>query len=101
MSTQHFNATTELEDIRHYRNIRKHKTYHLSRLAKCRAELVAMRKQGGSYRELALWLEKKKRMKVTHTTVMRYLAKLPELKEGNIKDNDDLVLQENSDAELS
>jgi intein-encoded DNA endonuclease-like protein len=52
-----------------------------SRLKKYRAELVSLRKLGASYPELVLWLRHEKHTKVTHTTIMRYLAKLPELTE--------------------
>lgn len=83
MSTQHFNATIEIENLRRRKSIRRRKTYQHSRLAKLRHELVSLRKAGGSYRELALWLRQHKRIKVTHTTVMRYLEKLPEIKENN------------------
>ena len=81
MSTHHFNATTELEVIRKRKKMQQRKSYSQSRLIKLRVELVALRKEGASYRELSLWLRQFKRIKVTHTTVMRYLEKLPELKE--------------------
>jgi hypothetical protein len=83
MSTHHFNATTELEAIRQRKGIQQRKSYLYSRLIKLRVELVALRKAGASYRELSLWLRHTKRIKMTHTTVMRYLQKLPELKESN------------------
>lgn len=79
MTTHHFDATNELDCIRQYRRVRKRKAYQRSRLQKFRVELVSMRKAGGSFRELSLWLSKMKRVKVTHTTIMRYLAQLPEL----------------------
>jgi hypothetical protein len=81
MSTQHFNATNELESIRRRKGIQRRKSYQRSRLAKLRAELVSLRKEGASYRELTLWLRQTKRIKMNHTTIMRYLEKLPELKE--------------------
>lgn len=83
MSTHHFNATTELEIVRKYKSVGQRKSYPYSRLNKLRVELVALRKAGASYRELTLWLRQHKRIKMTHTTVMRYLAKLPELKESS------------------
>lgn len=57
--------------------------YQNSRLTKLRAELVLLRNEGASFCEITLWLRKTKRIKVTHTTVMPYLEKLPELKENN------------------
>jgi hypothetical protein len=79
MITQPFDASTELDEIRELKKFMCKKTYHKSRLAKYRAELVTLRQSGASYAEITLWLRKKKRMKVCHTTVMRYLSKLPEL----------------------
>ena len=43
--------------------------------------LVALRRAGASYPELAEWLRHKRRCKVHHTTVLRYLKGLPELSE--------------------
>ena len=83
MTTHHFNATNELEILHKRKKIRQRKSYTQSRLIKLRAELVALRKAGASYREISLWLRHSKRTKVTHTTVMRYLEKLPELRETN------------------
>jgi len=82
MSTHHFNATSELEIVRQHLGIRRRKSYHRSRLAKLRTEIVSLRKAGASYREITLWLRRIKRIKTTHTTVMRYLEKLPELEEN-------------------
>lgn len=83
MSAHHFDATTELNSIRRHKVIQRRKSYQHSRLAKLRSELVLLRKEGASFRELASWLRKTKRIKTTHTTVMRYLEKLPELKENH------------------
>lgn len=77
--THQFNATDALSEIREQRAIKRRHSFRRSRLARFRSELVALRKQGASYHELALWL-RGKRIKVSHTTVLRYLAKLPELK---------------------
>ncbi len=85
MSTHHFNATATLEMIRKHKKIQQRKSYSQSRLTKLHAELVALRQAGASYREIMLWLRHHKRIKLTHTTVMRYLEKLPELK---TKEND-------------
>lgn len=83
MSTHHFDATVELKKIRHHKSLQRRKMYQKSRLTKLRAELVLLRNEGASFREITLWLRQTKRIKVTHTTVMRYLEKLPELKENN------------------
>ena len=82
MNTQHFNATAELEKIRKRKMLQKRKSFQCSRLKKLRTELVLLRKGGASYREIALWLRQTKRIKTTHTTDMRFLEKLPELRES-------------------
>jgi hypothetical protein len=82
MSTHHFDATVELKKIRQRKSIRRRKSYQRSRLARLRAELVLLRKEGASYREISLWLCQTQRIKTTHTTVMRYLEQLPEIKEA-------------------
>jgi IS30 family transposase len=84
MRTQPFNATEELNHLRQYRQICHKKIYRHSRLDKFRAELVQLQKAGASYRELALWLRQKKRMRISHTTIARYLKKLPEMQQGEI-----------------
>ena len=44
-----------------------------------RAELVQLRRAGASYPDLATWLRTRHRLRVSHTTVMRYLRGLPEM----------------------
>jgi hypothetical protein len=83
MTTHHFNATDTLAILRKRKKIQQRKIYTQSRLTKLRRELVTLRQEGASYRELVFWLRHEKRIKITHTTVMRYLEKLPELKERN------------------
>lgn len=83
MTTQHFNAPEILQQIRQRQAIKRRRQFQYSRLTRVRAELVALRSAGGSYRELAQWLRQTHRIKVTHTTVMRYLTQLPECQEAN------------------
>lgn len=68
-----------LNGIRHYRQLCRRVGYRRSRLEKFRAELVVLRRGGASYPELVIWLRQAKRLKIAHTTVMRYLKRLPEL----------------------
>lgn len=77
---QKFDAQAEIKKLRIRKQLSKKKHYHKSRLHCYRVELVQMRMNGASYPELALWLRLEKRIKVAHTTVMRYLQKLPEMK---------------------
>ena len=80
---QQFDAAVELTAVREHRKTLRQQTYRKSRLLRFRAELVALRKTGASLHDIALWLRQKKRIKISHTTVMRFLAKLPELSEDN------------------
>jgi hypothetical protein len=82
MSTQPFNAPEILQQIRQRQVTKRRRQFRHSRLIRVRAELVALRHAGGSYRELAQWLRQTHRIKVTHTSVMRYLVQLPECQEG-------------------
>jgi hypothetical protein len=93
MSQHQFDAPAELDRIRRYRSVCQRKAYQRSRLQTYRSELAQMRRAGASFRELALWL-RGKRIKVTHTTIMRYLAKLPELQTP-------IAEEEKNHAELS
>lgn len=96
MNTQKFNATfdaqAKIEEIRSKAKILKPKGYKISSLEVYRAELVKLRKGGLSYKELALYLSIEHRKKVSHTTIMRYLKKLPEMKTDEIKDRDEKSL---------
>jgi hypothetical protein len=78
---QNIDAQAELAHIRHLRETARRHPYHRSRLMRYRAELVALRRAGASYPDLVVWLRTQHRMRVNHTTVMRYLKTLPELQE--------------------
>lgn len=80
MNEQQFNATIELEKLRQHRRICRKQQYQTSRLNKYREELMQLMQEGASFREMALWLRSQKRVRVSHTTVMRYMRKLSELK---------------------
>jgi len=75
-----FDATTELQRIRDIREVARRKLYRKSRLDKYRAELVAMRRAGGSAADLAEWLRVTHRVKINRSSVDRFLKNLPELK---------------------
>lgn len=83
--TQHFDAAVELTALKEQRKTMRQQTYRKSRLTRHRAELVALKKAGASLHDIALWLRQKKRIKVSHTTVMRFLKKLPEVENNNAK----------------
>ena len=81
MSEQHFDVTVEIESLQQRRNNRRHKKYR-HRIADFQVEIIEFLKhKNGSYRLVAEWLAVKKRLKVSHTTIMRFAKKLPELQE--------------------
>lgn len=79
MSLQRFNAQDVLSNLRQKQAVKKPERYHKSKLDPYWAELLALRQAGASYLELATWLCEVQRIRVSHTTVMRYLNKLVEL----------------------
>lgn len=83
MSTQHFNAAIEIQEMRQKRKIRRKKIYTHSSLQKYRVEIIELLKHGASFRMVAEWLRFKKHLKVSHTTVMRFAKKLLECQEVN------------------
>lgn len=77
---QPFDASAALAAVRQARIERRRRcTWGKSRLTPHRAELAKLRTAGASFGDLVFWLRKEKRIKVADTTVMRFLAKLPEL----------------------
>lgn len=84
MQTPHttLDAAAVLAAIRERRAVaRRRTTWGKSRLVPYRAELVKLRKAGGSFADLREWLRLEKRVKVDTSTVRRYLQKLPEMAE--------------------
>ena len=77
--TDKLDAAAVLEVIHRHRETARRQAYHRSKLSRYRAELVKLRLAGGSYPDLVVWLRKTHRVKVAHTTVMRYLQQLPEI----------------------
>ncbi|MTH95373.1 hypothetical protein [Roseibium sp. RKSG952] len=72
-----FDAEGALQRVREKRELSKRRRWRPSKVARYRAELVAMRKAGASYNDLAVWLHMQHRLRVSATTIMRYLASLP------------------------
>jgi len=80
-----FNAQDELTELRRRRTIGHRQSYRKSKLSPYRAELVQLRLAGASFPELATWVRRTTRgqLKPAHTTVIRYLQKLPEFQENS------------------
>lgn len=75
-----FDANATLGEIRRAREVRRHRRlWGKSKLLEHRAELVKLRRAGGSLEDLAFWLRSEKRVTAAKTTIARFLQKLPEL----------------------
>lgn len=83
MNKQQFDAPAELEKIRKRKIISRKKCYQFSRLKKLRTEIILLRETGASFREIRLWLRHTKRIKIAHTTIMRFLEKISKERENN------------------
>ena len=66
---------TQLESVREMRQIGRRKPYKRSRLERHRAEIACLVEEGASWRDIALWLRRYKRIKVHPTTVGRAITK--------------------------
>lgn len=77
-----FDAQSEVGRIRSLRANARRRLFRKSRLDRYRAELVAMKRAGASYADLAVWLRITHRCKINRSSIDRYLKKLPELQEG-------------------
>lgn len=73
-----FDAATEAAKLKELCLIRQRRRYRRSRLANHQAELVALAKAGLSMAQLQLWLRRERRMKVSRSTIWRFLRQLPE-----------------------
>lgn len=76
-------ATTELALIRQRRKLCRRRKYIKSALELHRAELVELRRHGGTLAEIQLWLRLHHRLHVATSTICRYFQKLPELNGGD------------------
>jgi len=79
MSDETFDATAELQQIRSIRKKGRKEKYYKRKLMPYRAEIVLLKKEGGTLREIEDWLRVEKNLEVSHTTVKRYLDDLPEM----------------------
>ena len=70
----------KLEAVREHRRLARRPRYRRSKLDRYRAELVALRRMGASYKELSLYVWHEHRRRADPTTIRRYLVKLPEIR---------------------
>lgn len=78
-----FDAPLSLQTVRLRRSKKRRQRFHRSRLTQWRAEIVELRQAGGSYREIKTWLAIEKRIKVSHTDILRFVKKLPEMQSAS------------------
>jgi len=64
----------QLAAVRQLRDGAKHRRFRRSRLDRYRAELVELAARGASWRDLAVWLRRYRRVVVHPTTIGRRLA---------------------------
>ncbi|MBI4828264.1 MAG: hypothetical protein HY804_05560 [Nitrospinae bacterium] len=76
-----FDPNSELSALRAEQAKRRRKMHRGSKLARFRAELVALRQAGASLAHLALWLGKRK-IRASRSAILRYLNTLPALCHG-------------------
>ena len=65
--------------------------YRSSKLLRFRAELVRLRRSGMSYPGLAAWLLDQHNLKISHSTILRFLEGLPEMQRGTEETPEDSV----------
>ena len=95
MTTQQFNAAAEVHALKQQRMIARQRRVSSSALTKHRGEIVALLKAGASFRLVARWLKRNKHVYVSHTTIMRFAKKLPELKTNEAKSESENNLMQN------
>lgn len=79
-----FNPHEVIACVRHERNVRrKRSTFEKSKLIKYKSELISLFNVGASYRDMAFWLRKNKRVKIDHSNIKRYLDKTFAFAEDN------------------
>jgi hypothetical protein len=71
-----FDAQGEVDRIRTRRAEARRKLFRKSRLDRYQTELLAMRRAGASYADLAEWLRFRHRCKINRSSIDRYLKKL-------------------------
>lgn len=74
-----FDAQTEADEIRQLSHLRKRNRYCRSTLDSFRGELAALYNEGLSFAQLALWLQSKKKIRISRSSVHRKMIQWPEV----------------------
>jgi hypothetical protein len=78
MTMQQFDAASEVQLLKQQMAIARQRRVLQSTLTKHRGEIVALLNAGASYRQVEQWLKRHKHISIRHTTIMRFVRKLPE-----------------------
>jgi len=73
MPNENFNPVVALSRLRADAKVRRKKSYRTSRLDLVAGELVQLYRAGATPAELQRWLASERRIRVTHSTVARWL----------------------------
>ena len=73
MLTDEFNPKVTLSRLRAEAQVRRKKSYRTSRLDRLAGELLQLHRAGATAAELQRWLASERRIRVTHSTVSRWL----------------------------
>jgi IS30 family transposase len=79
MTQQQFDAAAEVKTLKQQMEMARQRRMTQSALTKHRGEIVALLKAGASFRLIEKWLKRNKHLSISHTTIMRFAKKLPEL----------------------
>lgn len=74
-----FDLRSEIEAVGHISILRRKKKYRRSILDRFRGELTALYSSGLSLAQLALWLQHRKKIKISRSAIHRKLREWPEI----------------------
>jgi len=80
-----FDVDSEVEEVVRLARLRRKKKQRRSVLDRYRGELVALYDAGLSFAQLALWLQCRKRIKVSRTAIHRRMREWPEVTIRGVK----------------
>jgi IS30 family transposase len=80
MTQQQFDAAAEVKALKQQMVMTRQRRLTQSALTKHRGEIVALLKAGASFRLIEKWLKRNKHLVISHTTIMHFAKKLPELR---------------------
>lgn len=70
-----FDARAEVENLKRIQLAARKRTYRSSRLDPFRFEILSLYREGATAAQIRIWLRRKKRIAVVHSTVARWLRR--------------------------